>query len=151
MKGALLVIGSVIILLTGTVWWSNSQVNDPTLVSASGIHWHPVLTIFVNGVKQEIPANIGIGPEHASAPTYDPAMKMTEIHTHDDANAGIIHMEFSGKVTKDDTKLGNFFQIWGKDFNSFGQNVTMTVNGVENTDFANYLMKDKEKIELRYE
>ena len=34
---------------------------------------------------------------------------------------------------------------------SFGTNVKMTVNGKENTEYENYAMQDKDKIELRYE
>ena len=54
-------------------------------------------------------------------------------------------------MTKDDVKLGNFFRIWGKDIRSFGDGMTMTVNGEANTEFDNYQMRDKDKIELRYE
>ena len=78
-------------------------------------------------------------------------MKMTAIHTHDDANNGIIHLEFQGIVKKEDTKLSNFFDIWNKDINSFGQDVTMSVNGVPNIELGDYAMKDGDKIELRYE
>ena len=69
-------------------------------------------------------------------------------------------MEMQGVVTKDQTKLGNFFQIWGKQFNSNclldkcnGQEgtVKMVVNNHENKDFDSYLMKDGDNIEIRYE
>ena len=90
--------------------------------------------------KQALPTNIGISP-----------LGMTPIHTHDDATLGIVHLEFSGLVHKEDVTLGQFFTNWGKDINSFGTNVKMTVNGVENTELGNYVMQDKDKIELRYE
>ena len=71
-----------------------------------------------------------------------------------------MHMEMEGLVIKDDTKLGNFFQIWGKDFSSKkildkeatveGQ-IKMTVNGNDNRDFENYLMKDGDNIEVKFE
>tara|TARA_B100000745_G_scaffold126015_1_gene82109 strand:- start:3700 stop:3861 length:162 start_codon:yes stop_codon:yes gene_type:complete len=48
------------------------------------------------------------------------------------------------------TKLKNFFVIWGKDMMSFGENVTMTVNGKENMELGEYEMKDGDIIELRY-
>ena len=57
----------------------------------------------------------------------------------------------SGLVRKEDITLARFFKVWGKDINSFGTNLTMTVNGKENTEYGNYLMQDKDKIELRYE
>ena len=34
---------------------------------------------------------------------------------------------------------------------SFGANMKMTVNGKENTEYENYIMRDKDKIELRFE
>lgn len=133
-----MIIGVVILLFAGAIWWSKSlQSSDPNIISTRGVHWHPQLTIYVKGEKQEMPANIGIGAVHQP------------MHTHDDMP--IIHLEFSGIVRKDETKLGNFFRIWGKDINSFGANVKMTVNGVANTELENYMMQDKDKIELRYE
>ncbi|MEX2013746.1 MAG: hypothetical protein WD896_00125 [Parcubacteria group bacterium] len=148
----LLIIIVIIAALAGGVYWSKSlQSNDPNILSTRGIHWHPILTIYVKGEKQIIPPNIGIGTQYASTPTYDSGMRMTAIHTHDDANEGVIHFEFSGVVRKEDTTLGQFFKIWGKDINSLGSNVKMTVNGQENTELGEYPMKDGDKIELRYE
>lgn len=119
------------------------------VVTRNGLHWHPKLTILINGKKQEIPPNIGLGAVHQ------------KIHTHDeDAKDGVVHMEMQGVVTKDDTKLGNFFRIWGKEFNKnsiLGNKngpagtVKMIVNGKENLEFENYLMKDKDVIEIKYE
>jgi hypothetical protein len=34
---------------------------------------------------------------------------------------------------------------------SFGSNMRMTVNGKDNFDFENYVMQDKDKIELFYD
>lgn len=141
MKNTLIIIGLVILLLVGGVWWSNSlQKSDPNIISRNGIHWHPELVIYVKGVKQEIPANIGLMGGHQ--PT----------HTHtEDASAGVIHLEFEKLVRKQDTVLGQFFKVWGKDIRSFGTTMKMTVNGQENTEYENYLMRDKDKIELHYE
>lgn len=151
------VIGGIILLtvaiLIGGVFFlskgSNSSVPSDQVVTSNGLHWHPKLTITINGQKQDIPANIGIGATHQ------------KIHTHDeDAKDGVVHMEMQGVVTKDDTKLGNFFRIWGKEFNStqiFDKKngadgtVKMTVNRKENTEFENYLMKDGDNIEVKYE
>lgn len=150
MKNFVISIVVIILLLIGATWWSKSlQSKDPNVISRSGLHWHPELTILVNGVKQEIPANIGIGVQNASKPIYDPSMRMTAMHTHEPD--GTIHLEFPGRVMREDTKLGNFFSIWGKGMMEFGSSVTMTVNGVENTELGNYEMKDNDKIELRYE
>ncbi len=42
------------------------------VVSNEGIHWHPELSIYIHGVKQVVPANIGIGKQYASSKWYDP-------------------------------------------------------------------------------
>ena len=149
-KNIFIIGGLATLLLIGGVWWLNSlQESDPNIISTQGVHWHPQIEVYVKGEKQEIPANIGIGPQYASMPTFDVSMRMTAMHTHEPD--GTIHLEFPARVTKEDTTLGNFFRIWGKDFMSFGSSVTMTVNGEENTKLENYEMKDGDKIELRYE
>ncbi|MDO8565127.1 MAG: hypothetical protein Q7R67_00675 [bacterium] len=147
MKNTLILAGIIIVLFGGSIWWSKSlQKSDPEIISRNGIHWHPILDVYVKGEKQVIPANIGMGPQYSSQP-----MGMAPIHTHDDATEGIVHLEFSGLVHKEDITLGQFFANWNKDINSFGTNLKMIVNGVENLEFGNYEMKDSDKIELRYE
>ncbi|HEY4514096.1 MAG TPA: hypothetical protein VJH69_02120, partial [Candidatus Paceibacterota bacterium] len=110
------------------------------LVSASGIHWHPQLEIYFRGEKQEIPANIGLGAVHQP------------MHTHaEDSARGIIHLEFGSIVREDDLRLGRFFSVWGKEMRSLGANMKMSVNGKENTEYEEYIMRDQDKVELRYE
>jgi len=153
------------VLLVGATWWSRkdtSEVVSPPaetgVISTSGLHWHPQLEIYIQGERQVIPSNIGVGIQYATAPTFDPSMRMTAIHTHQDVP--MIHLEFSGKVTEQDLQLGNFFKIWGKAFNSSQLfdfrtgtegKVKMLVNGEENTEFDNYVMRDGDRIEVRYE
>jgi len=126
-------------ILTMFAWQKYMNSNNSDIISRNGIHWHPELSIYVKGEKQEIPANIGIGSIHQP------------IHTHDDSEKGILHMEFEGLVRKQETTFGQFLKNWGKDINSFGDIIKMTVNGVENNEHENYLMQDKDKIELFYE
>ena len=130
-----------IAVVGGLTWLVASQPKTPEsdIVSRSGFHWHPELAIYVKGEKLEIPENIGIGAVHQP------------IHTHDDSSQGVVHMEFQGLARKQDVTLGQFFKNWGKDMRSFGANMKMTVNGEENTEYENYIMGDKDKIELRYE
>lgn len=137
-KGIWIIVAVAIV--GGLGWWVASQPKTPEgdIVSRQGIHWHPTLTIYVNGEKQEVSPNIGIF-----------GGRMGPMHTHEPN--GTIHLEFSGAVKKDNLKLKNFFAAWGKDLNSFGQNVSMTVNGAENLEFGEYIMRDNDKIELRYE
>ena len=141
----LIVVGAIYLLSKG----ESVNVPEDQIVTRKGLHWHPRVTVSIKGEKQEIPANLGLGAVHG------------KIHTHDtDNKEGVIHMEMQGVVTKDDTKLAHFFQAWGKQFNStqlFDKtngadgSVKMLVNGQNNTEFENYLMKDGDKIEVRYE
>jgi hypothetical protein len=136
--GIVLAIGAV----SGLIWYisTRSPIQESDIISRNGFHWHPELTIYVKGEKQEISANIGLGAVHSP------------IHTHaEDNKQGIIHMEFQGLVKKQDTTLNQFFKNWGKDIGSFGKNMKMMVNGKENTEYEDYPMQDKDKIELFFE
>jgi hypothetical protein len=119
---------------------------DEEIISRNGLHWHPQIAIFINGERQEISPTIGLGVVHGS------------IHTHD--SNGEIHLEFPSVVRKNDLRLGRFFEAWGKKFtsecifdfcNGSEGTLKMLVNGEENHEFADYLMKDGDKIEIRYE
>ena len=141
----------IAVFLIWGAWFliKKSQVPSSSIISQNGLHWHPKLKILINGKEQEIPANIGIGAIHE------------ELHTHDeDAKDGVVHMEMKGMVTKDEVRLGNFFKIWGKEFNQTQildrkngaeGSVKMFVNGKENNGFENYLMRENDNIEIRYE
>lgn len=133
--------GLTVAAIGGLVWYiaTRPPIPESDIVSRSSFHWHPQLTIYVKEEKQEIPANVGIGAVHQP------------IHTHDDSGQGIVHMEFQGMARKQDATLSQFFKNWGKDMRSFGSNMRMSVNGEENTEYENYVMRDKDKIELRYD
>lgn len=133
------IIGIIIFFGLMIFWQKTINKNSPNILSRNGFHWHPELTVYVKGVKQEIPPNLGIGAVHQP------------IHTHDDSSQGIVHMEFQGLVRKENATLGQFLKNWGKDINSFGTNVKMTVNGEENLELENYVMQDKDRIELNYD
>lgn len=151
------IIGAVVfftvVVLIGAVLWlskdSTGGVPKDQIITRTGLHWHPKLAVTINGQKQELEDGIGLGAVHQ------------KMHTHtEDFKEGVVHMEMQGLVTKDDTKLSKFFQVWGKDFNSGrildkvataeGQ-IKMIVNGSENKEYENYLMKDGDDIEIRYE
>jgi len=165
MKFILTAATAVIVLIGGVLWSQSLSRNDPTIISQDGIHWHPRLSIVVRGEEIAIPANIGIGPQYAATPTFDTGMRMTAIHTHEDMP--VVHLEFPGLVREEDIALGHFFEIWGRDMRSFGENVLpsdergsteasrlnvrMTVNGTENTEFENYLMRDGDIIEVTFD
>ena len=141
----LIIFGIVILILS---------VNNKTIVDGSAlnfsapteaIHWHPTLTIKINGKTQDIPQNIGMGSTHFP------------IHTHEDINAGVIHME-NDRPTRKTVVLGYFFEIWGKKFSEScifeyctdkGE-LKMYVNGKENFEFEKYFMQDKDKIVIEF-
>lgn len=139
-------------ILGGIIWvyvQSGTTENAPgnELISRSGIHFHPHLSISIKGKDIPIPMGIGL-----SGTVHNP------IHTHDPD--GVIHLEFDGRVTEKDTILKKFFEAWGKDFSKdsllgnmtgVGGVVTMFVNGKENLEFENYHMKDGDIIELKFE
>lgn len=122
------------------------SIKEEDIVANNGVHWHPQVSVFIRGQKQELPPNLGL------------VLGMAAIHTHD--SSGTIHVEPSGRVTKNDIRLGRLFEVWGKRFNStcvFDEcanepgHVKITVNGKDNTEYENYLMQDKDIIEIKYE
>ncbi|MBI5457012.1 hypothetical protein HY969_04725 [Candidatus Kaiserbacteria bacterium] len=139
-KTSYIIIAVIVLFVGGIGFTKYLQGSDPNVVSRSAFHWHPTLTIYAKGEKQTIPPNIGIGAVHQP------------MHTHsEDSAAGVIHLEFGGAANREDVMLGKFFKNWGKDMRSFGMNMRMTVNGKENTEFENYVMHDKDVIELHYD
>lgn len=118
------------------------------VVSRTEVHWHAKLDITVRGQDVVIPANIGI-------PLGNPTAHPENMHTH--AEDHIVHIEKLPPVYKNDLRIGNFFNVWGKRFDSQcvadectedAEKLTMTVNGQTNTDFENYLLKDGDKVEI---
>lgn len=139
-KTSYILIGLAILIVGSLSLSKYLQANDPNVASSGAFHWHPELTIYVKGQKQEIPANIGMVGGHKP------------MHTHtEDASKGVVHLEFAGAARNDEITLSRFFDTWGKDMQSFGSNVTMTVNGNPNTELGEYVFQDGDKIELRYE
>src|SRR3989344_9573172 len=149
-----IVILTIVFLVGGVFLFSGQQsqevsVPEDQIVSRVGLHWHPKLEVFIHGKKQEFTDSIGLGAVHQP------------MHTHaQDYKDGVVHMEIQGVVTKDETRLERFFEIWGKEFsstqifefkNSTEAALKMLVNGKENSDFENYKMQDGDKIEIRYE
>ena len=126
---------------------SAPDISEEDLVSTAGIHIHPQLTILINGERQVVSGNIGlVGNIQAG------------VHTH--ATDGVLHFEKAGVVLQDDLRLDEFFDSWGEQFNSEcildscngpDGTVRMTVNGRENSEFENYIVRDGDSIEIRYE
>ncbi|MFA4887573.1 MAG: hypothetical protein WC595_05135 [Candidatus Nanoarchaeia archaeon] len=133
------------VIVTGV--WFVAQRGDSTLpnidVPNEPIHWHPHLSIIIDGEEQLIPEGIGLGQVHQ--PT----------HTHE--SDGTIHLE-NNRPTAKTLTVGYFFEIWGKAFNkdcifeycTSKGTLKMTVNGKENNEFEKYMWKDKDEIIIEY-
>jgi hypothetical protein len=111
----------------------------------SSSHFHPHLTVYMNGKRVAIPANIGINPSQ-------PAMQMASLHTHD--SSGTIHDE--GMPS---SRLGQFFAVWGVPFSpkALGPNrttgsktVRMWVDGKRSNAFGNLPLRDGQQIVVSY-
>lgn len=158
--GGIIAVSIIILVIIGFSSKSTNQPiaassSDDTVVSKSGIHWHPKLSIFINGQQQPIPANIGIGAQYSNNPFYDSMMSMTDIHTHD--ASGTLHWEvMDGPVKVDHVRLKAFFEIWGQPFNDHQLlsanhgTVTMTVNGQPNSDLGQYIVRDGDNIVITF-
>ena len=117
------------------------------------MHIHSNLTMTLDSRPIVIPSQIGIDNSLWNGHSLDkygtPGMPMpgrsmpvmAPIHTHD--NLGIIHIE--SLINRDYTS-GEFFNIWGVDFN--GKTVKDTVNGKQGSGYENIIPKDKENIAL---
>ena len=121
-------------------------------------HWHPVLRIKINGNYAEIPAGIGINIGKVTDLDIAGDMGMTPTHTH--SADGVVHLENRNPSKKPETfTLGYFFYIWDKQFNencifdycTDKGTLKMLVNGKDNNEFQNYVMKDGDLIEIEYE
>ena len=60
----------LVIVLSFFIWYISMQLAIPEskIISPSGLHWHPELTIYVNGVKQElsVSGSVDFGDDYTS-------------------------------------------------------------------------------------
>jgi len=108
------------------------------------MHFHPYLTIIIDGDEFAIPQNTGIYTQ-----TCPEGMHMT--HTHD--STGKIHVEGHNVV---DVPLEVFFDVWGKHFDETGifdyrdGSIEMTVDGVISDEYQNLILADGQNIVITY-
>jgi hypothetical protein len=119
----------------------------PTMMQTmnSRIHFHPQLSVFVDGRQVPVPANIGIDP------TRDP-MDMAGLHTHD--TSGTIHVEGAPHAT-----LDKLFAIWGVPFSAHRlgpyrsrgrRTVRLWVDGRPSSAFGSLKLADGQSIVVSY-
>jgi hypothetical protein len=117
------------------------------------MHFHPHLTITIEGKPMTLPGQIGIDPtlwkdhsldQYGMQAMSDGMQGMSPLHTHD--NSGIIHVESNTNRTY---TLGQFLDNWGG-LNVTGKTVKATVNGSKPvSDFRNLILKNGEQINLQ--
>ena len=98
------------------------------------LHIHPHLTIFVDGIQQTVPTDIGLNGSCERA-----------LHTHD--TSGTLHVEAQAVR---DYVLDDFLDVWGETIQKDGYNLEMKVDGAPSQEFGNLLLKDKQEIILTY-
>jgi len=113
------IIGVVVLAVAGLVYLVVAQSQTPANAAypvvdniscqsteQGGTHIHAHVTMYVNGTKTPIPANVGIAPDSSC---------LYWLHTHDDS--GVIHIEAPEGVS---ATFGNFLDIWGQRFQQVG-------------------------------
>ena len=119
--------------------------------SGLGRHDHSMLAIYINGEQRENPTNLGINTEICN----QEGGNMHTVHTHD--ASGRLHIETAADV---DMPLGVFFDIWGVHFNETGifdyrvsntHELIMTIDGVTNNQFDDYLLVDGKEITIIFQ
>lgn len=117
----------------------------PTMAEGGGSHFHPSLSVYVNGEPLTVPANIGVDPSN-------PPTMMAGLHTHDET--GVIHNEAGTGAT-----LGDFFAIWGVPFSSErlgpyraggGKVVRIWVDGKPSPAFGDLQLEDGQQTVIDY-
>ncbi|HEX9613844.1 MAG TPA: hypothetical protein VGA05_09545 [Candidatus Bathyarchaeia archaeon] len=117
-----------------------------------GVHWHPTLSITMNGSPFTVPAQIGIDPslwKDHSLDQYAGGGGVAALHTHD--TSGTIHVEVN--TSHRDFTLHEFLAIWGQPSDGSaidGHPVTsLTVDGVQQASpTGNVVLKDGQKIAM---
>ena len=106
-------------------------------------HTHQKLTVWANGERIAVPANIGISPSN-------PPQDMAGLHTH--AGDGTIHNEGQAGAT-----LGQFFAVWGVPLDEdqlgpyragAGTSLRMWVDGKRSTAFDSLRLSDGQEIKI---
>ena len=109
-------------------------------------HFHPYLTIKVDGNEVLIPENTGIATDECDG--------MHFAHTHDDS--GKLHVE---TPEPKEVKLGVFFQIWDVYFAEDGistyrvndtHEMVMSVDGVVVDSYGEHVLSDNQQILIEY-
>ena len=155
---ALLLSLIVVGIIVGAPYLPNSTSHP----GGMAFHWHPHLSVAIDGQAVTIPAQIGIDSglwmvhsldAYGMQPMPDMGMGgMAPTHTHD--TSGTNHVE--SLVVRDYT-IGDFFRIWGQSFDAqqvlghpapSGHRVWMTVDGASGPPSDSVVLRDGMQIEI---
>ncbi|HZY94373.1 MAG TPA: hypothetical protein VFE98_05855 [Candidatus Bathyarchaeia archaeon] len=118
------------------------------------MHWHPHLSVVINGNPTAVPAQIGIAPNLYFDHSLDRygMSGMSPLHTHD--ASGTIHEESN---TMRDFTLQDFLRVWGQSVDSSqvlghpvdaGHRAYVVVDGVQMSPSSTVVLKDGEQIRI---
>ena len=148
---ALVVIFGIFKLFSGSSDSTDGNSNSGPYTSGP-VHWHASLDTFICGEKVLVPEEAPLGEHMLGLPL---------LHTHADR---LIHIE--GQVwKKEDIALGRYIDVIGEKFSNeqildkkngdlcdeTPGKVNMFVNGKENLEFRDFVPKDGDKIEIKFE
>lgn len=141
--------GLIVVIFALFIWGTWGQSGSAATWNGTGIacinghtnlafHFHPHLSITVDGTPEPIPANVGIS-----------AVCMAEIHTHD--TTGELHVEGPDRSRADSFTLADFFAVWGEPFEREGYMAIITINGEPaGSDPSTVILQDQQEIEVAY-
>jgi len=148
-KRNMLVLTLVILASVGVA----SAVSQFAAANTMRMHWHPQLSITINGNPFTVPADIGISAELWKDHSLDQyGIGMSPLHTHD--TSGTIHEESN---TVRDFTLKQFLAIWGQSVDAnqvmdhpvnSGHRAYITVDGTEMPATSDPIMKDGMKTQI---
>ena len=115
-----------------------------------GVHWHPILSVTLNGSPFTVPADIGIVASLWKDHSLDQyGIGMAPLHTHD--TTGKIHVEVN--TSHRDFTLHEFLAIWGQPSDGSGIDghpvTSLTVDGVQQASpTSDVVLKDGQQIAM---
>ncbi len=124
-----------------------------SVVAASydrGVHWHPHLSLTLNGSPYTVPAQIGIDSSLWKDHSLDQyGIGMAHLHTHD--ASGTIHDEVN--TSHRDFTLHEFLAIWGEPSDGSAIDghpvISLTVDGTQQASpTGDVVLKDGQKIAI---